>query len=96
MKYYFHEDADSEFIRAVDYYEDCEIGLGLRFSEEVYATIQRACDFPFAWEEIDSKTHRCLTDKFPYGVLYRIHDDHIRIMAIMNLHRMPGYWLKRK
>jgi toxin ParE1/3/4 len=96
MNYYFHEDAESEFIRAVDYYEDCEIDLGLRFSEEVYAAIQRARDFPLAWGKIDSKTHRCLTDKFPYGVLYRIHDDHIRIMAIMNLHCMPGYWLKRK
>ena len=96
MNYYFHEDAESEFIEAVDYYEDCEINLGLRFSEEVYAAIQRACDFPLAWEKIDSETHRCLTDNFPYGVLYRIHEDHIRIMAIMHLHRMPGYWLKRK
>ena len=96
MNYYFHEDAESEFIRAIEYYEDCETGLGLRFSEEVYAAIKRACDFPFVWEKIDSKTHRCLTDKFPYGVLYRIRDDHIRIMAIMNLHRMPGYWVKRR
>jgi hypothetical protein len=51
MKYYFHEDATSEFIRAVDSYEDCEIGLGLKFSEEVYTTIQRVCDFPFAWKK---------------------------------------------
>ena len=29
-------------------------------------------------EKLDSKTHRSLTDKFPYGVLYRIQDDHIR------------------
>lgn len=93
---FFHEDAEFEFLKTIDYYENCEIGLGLRFSEEVYSAIQRACEFPLAWEKIDSKTHRCLANKFPYGVLYRIFDDHIRIMAIMNLHRMPNYWLKRK
>ena len=76
MNYYFHEDAESEFMKAIEYYEGCEIGLGLRFSEEVYAAIQRACNYPFVWEKLDSKTHRCLTDKFPYGVLYRIQDDH--------------------
>ncbi|MCK4400994.1 type II toxin-antitoxin system RelE/ParE family toxin [bacterium] len=96
MNYYFHEKAEFEFIKAVDYYEKCETGLGLRFSEEVYSTIKRACCFPFAWEKIDFQTHRCLTDKFPYGILYRVLDDHIRVMAIMHLHRMPDYWRKRK
>ena len=69
MNYFFYEDAESEFIEAVEYYEDCEINLGLRFSEEVYAAIQRACDFPLAWEKIDPETHRCLTDNFPYWSL---------------------------
>ncbi len=95
MNYYFHEDAAAEFLLTVDYYENCETGLGLKFSKEVYAAIHRACNFPLAWEKLDSKTHRSLTDKFPYAVLYRIFDDHIRIMAIMNLHRKPGYWLER-
>ena len=96
MKYFFHEDAEYEFLKAVDYYETCEEGLGLRFAQEIYSAIKRACDFPLAWEKIDSKTDRCLTDKFPYGVLYRVVGNHIRIMAIMNLHRLPNYWLKRK
>ena len=96
MNYYFHEEAVSELMQAIDYYENCEYELGKRFAEEVYSAIKRACDFPLAWEKLDSKTHRCLTDKFPYAILYRISDDHIRIMAIMNLHRKPGYWVKRK
>ena len=96
MNYYFHDEAVSELIQAIDYYEDCELGLGKRFSEEIYATIKRVCDFPLAWEKLDSKTHRCLTHKLPYAVLYRISENHIRIMAIMNLHRKPGYWLTRK
>jgi hypothetical protein len=33
--------------------------LGLRFSEEVYATIKRILEHPEAWSKIDSKTRRC-------------------------------------
>lgn len=95
MNYSFHEEAEAEFFFAIEYYEECDSGLGLRFSEEVYAVIKRVCDYPFAWEEIDDKTRRCLTNKFPYGILYRVKNDHIRIMAVMNLHRKPGYWKDR-
>ena len=41
MKYSFHEAAEREFFSAVEYYEECQSGLGLRFSEEVHATIER-------------------------------------------------------
>ncbi len=95
MKFYFHEQAELELNHAIDFYENCEPDLGVRFAEEVYSAIIRACDFPYAWEKLDSYTHRCLTDKFPYGVLYRIYDDHITIMAIMNLRRKPDYWIDR-
>ena len=41
MRYYFHEDAEAEFDRAVEYYEDSRLGLGLEFAQEVYAAITR-------------------------------------------------------
>ncbi len=96
MKFSFHELAETELMSAIEYYESCQSGLGFCFSEEVYATIDRVCQFPLAWESIDSKTRRCLTSRFPYGILYRISGKEIRIMAIMNLHRKPGYWKSRK
>ena len=96
MKYSFHDAAEEEFFSAIEYYEDCQLELGLRFSEEIYATIKRVCDYPYAWTPIDLNTKRCLTNKFPFVVLYRIENDHILIMAIMNLHRKPGYWKDRK
>lgn len=96
MKFSFHELAEIELTSAIEYYESCQTGLGLSFFEEVYATIERVCQFPLAWESIDSKTRRCLTSRFPYGILYRISEREIRIMAVMNLHRKPGYWKTRK
>lgn len=95
MKFGFHEIAEKEFLSAIEYYEECQPGLGLRFSEEVFATIERICAHPYAWACIDTNTRRCLTNKFPYGILYRIVNDHIRIMAVMHLHKKPGYWQNR-
>jgi plasmid stabilization system protein ParE len=95
MKYSFHEAAETEFLLAIEYYEECQPALGLRFSEEVYATIERICNHPYTWTSIDTKTRRCITNKFPYGVLYRIRDNHIRIMAVMHLRRKPDYWKDR-
>jgi hypothetical protein len=44
MKYGFHEDAEKELMVAIEYYEECQPNLGLRFSEEVYSTIKRICE----------------------------------------------------
>ncbi len=95
MKFSFHETAEKEFFDSIEYYEECQTGLGEKFSEEVYATIKRICEYPYAWTYIDAKTRRCLTNKFPYGILYRVVNNHIRIMAIMHLNRKPGCWRDR-
>jgi hypothetical protein len=39
---------------------------------------------------------RCLVRVFPYGVLFRVHPEQIVIVAIMHLHRDPGYWKERR
>lgn len=35
------------------------------------------------------------TDRFPYGVIYVLEPDHVWIVALMHLHREPGYWRER-
>jgi hypothetical protein len=37
-----------EFIEAMEYYNDWEEGLGLQFSEEIRATIDRIVQYPEA------------------------------------------------
>jgi len=49
MKFYFYPDAQAEFDKAVEYYEQFKPGLGLDFAEEVYATISRIIQYPEAW-----------------------------------------------
>jgi plasmid stabilization system protein ParE len=91
----FHPEAEEEFIESAIYYEDCESGLGLDFSREVYATIQNALDYPTLWPEIETPVRRCLVHRFPYGVIYSIEPDGIFILAVMHLRRDPDYWKYR-
>ena len=95
MKFYFHPDADTEFDKTVEYYEECEPGLGLEFAEELYSTISRIIKHPQAWSLMSKNTRRCLTNRFPYGIIYQIKNGWLRIIAVANLNRRPGYWRKR-
>jgi len=95
MKFYFHPQADAEFDQAVQYYEDSQSNLGIEFAEEVYAAIVRICEYPDAWSVMSKNTRRCLVNRFPYGVIFQVKSGVLRIIAVANLHRRPGYWKNR-
>ena len=95
MRFLFHPQADDEFDQAVRYYENCQLGLGLEFAEEVYAAVARIAEYPEAWSPMSKNTRRCLVNRFPFGVIFQIKNDILRIIAVANLHRRPGYWKDR-
>jgi hypothetical protein len=95
MIFSFHPEAEKEFAQAIDYYENCRKNLGYDFALEVNSTINRIIAFPTAWTEIAKGIRRCLTQRFPYGILFEYRDEKILILAVMNLHRIPHYWKQR-
>lgn len=95
MSFSFHPEAEQEFNEVVDYYESVEPGLGYDFALEVHSAIKRSVDFPAAWALLENDVRRSFVKRFPYGILYSEEQDGIFIVAVMNLHREPGYWVKR-
>lgn len=95
MKYFFHREAQAEFDDAIDYYENCAVGLGYDFSLEVHDAIKRILFYPKAWQILTQDIRRCQVNRFPYGVLYIEEETGIHIVAVMNLHRDPEYWQQR-
>ena len=87
--------AEQEFFEAVEYYNDQRSGLGYEFAAEITRTVKRIADFPKAWAEISGRARRCLTNKFPFGVIYQLYDNTILIIAIMNTKRDPIHWQNR-
>ncbi len=96
MIFSFHPEAEEELNKAIDYYEAIEPGLGYDFAQEVYSAIQRSVDFPKVWAMMEGEVRRCLLRRFPYGILYSEEENGIFIVAVMPLHRKPGYWRHRK
>jgi len=92
----FHPEAEAEFLGAIDFYEARDPGLGQDFAIEVYSAIQRIVSFPTAWPVLGGDVRRCLTSRFPYGILYTIEPNGVFILAVMHLHRAPGYWRDRR
>ena len=92
----FHPEAEAEFYEAIDYYEQVEVGLGYDFAIEVYSTIENILTFPDAWTIMENNIRRCLTNRFPFGIVFHHQNDEILILAVMHLNKRPGYWKDRR
>ncbi len=87
--------AEEELAKAIEYYEDKEAGLGLRFYAEYRAALARILAYPDAWNPLSKNTRRCRTRVFPFGIIYQIRCDEILILAVSGMHQKPGYWKDR-
>jgi hypothetical protein len=96
MNFSFHPEAEIEFNKSIDYYEEIGSGLGYDFALEVYSTIKRSVEFPDAWTVLEGEIRCSLVKRFPYGILYSKEQKGIFIVAVMNLHRQPEYWKHRQ
>ena len=91
----FHPDAETEMIAAAAYYEAQQPELGRRFLAAVQDAINRILFNPRLYPVVDRDVRRCLTKTFPFGVLFRELPNKVVILAVMHLHREPGYWKNR-
>jgi len=96
MNVSFLDIASLELHDAFEYYEYQQENLGRKFVFEVENAIECITYYPHAWHNFSKQTRRCLVKNFPYGIIYRVSEDHnILIIAVMNLHRKPNYWTNR-
>jgi toxin ParE1/3/4 len=91
----FHREADAEYAVAAEYYAGISAEVGGRFYDEIERLIAEACAHPRVYRRVHGEIRRHLTAVFPYGILFEDRPDHVRILAVMNLHREPHYWLHR-
>jgi len=95
MDYSFHPLADKEVDEIVGFYDGVDESLGNEFFSELQNSISRVLRFPNAWEQVWPSARRSLLNRFPYALVYQIRSDGILVVAVMHLHREPGYWVAR-
>jgi plasmid stabilization system protein ParE len=91
-----HRLAERELNRAAQRYQAESPGLGTQFLDELQLCIRSVLIFPLAGTEIAPGVRRRLLPRFPFGVLYSIRPDTIRVLAVMHLKRDPEYWVGRR
>ncbi len=91
----FHPEAEREFVQAALWYEEQQQGLGQRFLNCVQDALNRLVISPELYPLVDGDVRRCLTKTFPFGILFRAGREQIAVLAVMHLHREPGYWKPR-
>jgi hypothetical protein len=90
-----HEAAEIELNDAADFYDIACPNLGSVFLDEVQRTIGKISEFPDAAPIVRGQIRKKLIAKFPYAVIYSIHSDGIRILAVAHQKRRPFYWRGR-
>ena len=86
-------EAEEELIVATRFYAtQASTAIGLAFTEEVERACRLLAEQPLigvVWRE---PTRRLALRRFPFNLMYRVHGDEIRVLAIAHQRRKPGYW----
>jgi toxin ParE1/3/4 len=96
MRYVFHPEALNEYSEAVRYYTEQRVEVAQAFINMIEDTVYRIREFPNRYAPVDDDVRRCMTRKFPYGILYTIEQDYILILAVMHCSQEPGCWKNRR
>jgi toxin ParE1/3/4 len=95
MRLIYHPDAETELIEAAQFYERRISTLGSQFLDAAEIAIGVIQNAPERWSVIEADVRRYLMPRFPYALYYRVHSDHIRILAFKHNSRHPDYWRYR-
>lgn len=96
MTVVFHPLAERELIAAAKSYEMRASGLGADFIRQVERTLSEIVTNPDAGTLFaGSRIRRRLLRRFPFALVYQGDAVNILVIAVMHLHRRPGYWKTR-
>ena len=95
MNVEFHPEATVEFAQAVEFYEDRQASVGVRFRNRVQEIVAALRDRPgLGWNHL-AGTRLQRVSGFPYGVIFLVTGDLVQIVAVAHCSRRDNYWLDR-
>lgn len=89
-----HPEVYEEIVFSMQWYEERALNLGYEFLEQINFSIQRISEEPEVWSFYDSKKklRKFLIHRFPYAIIFIYEFPILKIIAVANLKRKPGYW----
>lgn len=95
MKFRFLTPAETEMMEAAAFYEMQVEKLGMNFIDIIETTVAEVAENPEIWPEIEKGIQRRLVRRFPYSILYAVHENKVIIVAVMHHKQKPRYWMGR-
>jgi plasmid stabilization system protein ParE len=91
-------EAEEELAQAARWYEERRPGLGIELVVTVDLALQQIREAPDAYPlwQADRPYRKLVMRRFPYVVMFTVHDDVVEVLAIAHAKRRPGYWADRK
>jgi toxin ParE1/3/4 len=91
-----HPDAIAEAKAAYEWYAERNPSAANAFISELDHAIGQIQSGPERWTMHLLGTRKFLLRRFPYGVVYRITESAIQVIAVAHGRRRPGYWKTRR
>ena len=92
----YHPGARLEVIKAFEWYELHEAGLGVRFQEELAEAEKFVRHNPLLGQPHKLETRKWPLKVFPYNLVYSNEPDLILVLAVAHYSRVPDYWRRRR
>ena len=87
--------AKQDVRQAARWYEQQATGAGETLILSINDAIAKVVAAPHRWPRIDAHYQRYVLGRYPYSVIYRLHDDAVFIVAVAHHRRHPDLWRDR-
>ena len=91
-KVVFRPEARRDIVRATKWYAKDNARLGESFGNAVDAAVETLIQNPYLYAIVTRQTRRARVPGFPYGLYYRIAEDHVVVTACSHFRRHPRHW----
>ena len=95
MRPLFRPAAAADLEEAALWYEGQRPGLGIDFLVAAEEALKRVLSMTKAHAVVYKDRRRVLFERFPYGVIYRLIDEHVVVVAVVHAKRSPRVWRPR-
>ena len=89
------DDAEIEYIDAFCWYAERSSTAAFDFENEFDQSLRKITSHPERFPKCDHRHRFYLMRKFPYQIIYRIHDAQLVVIAVAHTSREPNYWANR-
>ena len=91
----FLSPALAEIADAATYYDKQRPGAAEGFFLAVDAGVELLAEHPYAGRATRFGARRLTLRKYPYDLVYRLHDEGVLVTAVAHHRRKPWYWADR-